>query len=82
MKLIILKAGFLFLGIVNMARYFKTASDKRYDKAVKCPAIKKQIANWRRAFMRSIDKFDSNNLKGCVAYFTYEQLQRMNNENH
>ena len=52
-----------------MARYFKTESDKRLDKVVTNPAIKKEIANWRRAFMRSIDKFDSSNLKGCVAYF-------------
>jgi len=61
--------GFLFLGVVNMARYFKTESDKRLDKVVTNPAIKKEIANWRRAFMRSMDKFDSSNLKGCVAYF-------------
>ena len=65
-----------------MARYFKTASERRYDKAVKCPAIKKQIANWRRAFMRSIDKFDRTKLKGSVAYFTPEQLIRMNHENN
>ena len=69
MKLIILMVGFLFLGVVNMARYFKTESDKRLDKVVTNPAIKKEIANWRRAFMRSMDKFDSSNLKGCVAYF-------------
>ena len=65
-----------------MARYFKTATDKRLDKAVKCPAIKKQVANWRRAFMRSIDKFDSKHLKGSVAFFTTEQLDRMNHENN
>ena len=65
-----------------MARYFKTESDKRLDKVVTNPAIKKEIANWRRAFMRSIDKFDSSVLKGSVAYFTPKQLQRMNHENN
>ena len=56
-------------GRCNM-KYFKTASDIRLDKLVKNPAIKKEIAKWRRAHCRP---FSSEGLKGCVAYFKYRE---------
>ena len=51
-----------------MARYFKSESDKRLDKIVTNPAIKKSIAQWRRDFVKTMD-IDPQYLKGCVAYF-------------
>lgn len=56
-------------------KYFKSESEKRADKKLKNPAIKKARQQWRRAFVRSAQNFKSSNLIGCVASFTKEQTQ-------
>ena len=52
-----------------MPKYFKSESDKRLDKLVKNPAIKKEIARERRAFVTKGYHLKPEHLKGTVAYF-------------